>query len=58
MHDMDYNVLLQYSGIHEKANIGKLKALMYALKREGTGLSLDPFCRKKLISDTRPCLEG
>lgn len=58
MHDIDYNVLLQYSGIYEKANIGKLKALVYALKREGMGLSLDPFCRKKLISDTGPCLEG
>lgn len=41
-----------------KKQTEKLKALVYALKREGMGLSLDALCRKKLISDTGPCLEG
>lgn len=55
---MDYDVLCQYSDIYEKANMGKLKAVVYSLKREGMGLSLDPLFRKKLISDTAPCLKG
>lgn len=58
MHDMDYDVLCQHSDIYEKANMGKLKAVVYTLKREGMGLSLDPLFRKKLISDTAPCLKG
>lgn len=29
MHDILYNVLLQYRGIYEKASIEKLKALVY-----------------------------
>lgn len=48
MHDRLCNVLLQYRGIYEKANIEKLKAMVYVLERGKQG----PVSRPLLQEET------